>query len=53
MGQSVIEFLFERLVPSFQFRKMRLNGHVPCLLASDLGLTLKAYTRNYPNSTLV
>src|SRR5262249_36497160 len=27
MRQSVIEFLFERLMLPFQFRKMRLDGH--------------------------
>jgi hypothetical protein len=35
MGQSVVDFLFQCLVPSFEFRKMRLDRHVACLLASD------------------
>jgi hypothetical protein len=30
-----VNFLFERLVPFFEFRKMRFNRHVACLLATD------------------
>jgi hypothetical protein len=36
--------LFERLVPFFEFRKMRFNRHVACLLTSDLNLIGSSYT---------
>jgi hypothetical protein len=32
--QRFVDFLLERLVPFFEFRKMRFNRHVACLLAS-------------------
>jgi hypothetical protein len=35
VGERVVNFLFERLVPFFEFRKMRFNRHVACLLATD------------------
>jgi hypothetical protein len=38
MGERFVDFLFQRLVPFFEFRKMRFNRHVACLLASDLSL---------------
>jgi hypothetical protein len=38
VGQRFIKFGFERLVSFFEFRKMRFNRHVACLLASALSL---------------
>src|SRR5262245_50101214 len=35
MRQRFADFFVERLVTSFKFRKMRLNGHVASLLVSD------------------
>jgi hypothetical protein len=35
MRERVAEFFFERPVSPLEFRKMRLNGHVACLLMSD------------------
>jgi hypothetical protein len=32
MGQAVVDFLFECLVPFFEFRKVRLHRHTACLL---------------------
>ena len=32
MRHGFIDLLFERLVPLFEFRKMRLHGHMACLL---------------------
>ena len=32
MCERFVDLVFERPVPSFEFRKMRLNGHVACLL---------------------
>jgi len=32
MGQAFGNFIFERLMPFFQFRKMRLHRHAVCLL---------------------
>jgi hypothetical protein len=34
VGERLTDFLFESLVPSFELRKMRLDRHVPYLLAS-------------------
>ncbi len=33
VGERFVDFVFERLVPFFEFRKMRFNRHVGCLLA--------------------
>lgn len=44
VGESFVDFQFERLVPFFEFRKMRFNRHVACLLASDLSLIGSSYT---------
>ena len=44
VGERFVEFLFKRLVPFFEFRKMRFNRHVACLLASDLSLIGSSYT---------
>jgi hypothetical protein len=33
---GIIDFLFECLVPLFEFRKMRLHGHMACLLCQLL-----------------
>jgi hypothetical protein len=33
VNERVVDFLFERLVPFFEFRKMRFNRHVANLLA--------------------
>jgi hypothetical protein len=30
--KRVVDFFFERLMPPFKFRKVRLNGHVASLL---------------------
>jgi hypothetical protein len=38
VSERFIEFGFERLVPFFEFRNMRFNRHVACLLASALSL---------------
>jgi len=35
VDERVVDFLLERLVPFFEFRKMRYNRHVACLLATD------------------
>ena len=43
MGERVVDFLFQRLVPFFEFRKMRFNRHVGCLLAY-LSLFVSSYT---------
>jgi hypothetical protein len=43
MGERVVDFLFQRLVPFFEFRKMRFNRHVGCLLAY-LSLIGSSYT---------
>ncbi len=32
MGQAFVDFLLERLVPFFEFRKVRLHRHAACLL---------------------
>ncbi len=32
MGQAVCYFFFKRLVPFFEFRKVRLHRHAVCLL---------------------
>jgi hypothetical protein len=32
MRQRFADFFLKRPVPSFQFRKMRLDGHLACLL---------------------
>lgn len=53
MCQRLVEFIFESLVAFFEFRKMRLNGHVACLLASVGDLTQKVYTTFVESSTLV
>jgi len=44
VGERFVEFLFQRVVPFFEFRKMRFNRHVACLLASDLSLIGSSYT---------
>jgi hypothetical protein len=44
MGERVVNFLFERLMPFFEFRKMRFNRHVASLLASDCSLIGISYT---------
>jgi hypothetical protein len=37
VGERFVQFGFKRLVPFFEFRKMRFNRHVACLLASAYG----------------
>jgi hypothetical protein len=47
-----VYFIFQRLVPSLKFRKVRLNGHVAYLLLSDCCLTRAFYTSpNIRNDT--
>src|SRR4029077_1503196 len=43
MGLGFVDFLFQRLMPSFELRKVRLNGHARFLLMSDGCLTRKVY----------
>jgi hypothetical protein len=35
VGQRIADFLLERLMAPFKFRKVRFNRHVACLRASD------------------
>jgi hypothetical protein len=35
MGLGFVDFLFQRLMPFFELRKMRLNGHARFLLMSE------------------
>jgi hypothetical protein len=35
MCERFVDFVFQRPVLFFEFRKMRLNCHMACLLASD------------------
>jgi hypothetical protein len=35
VGEGFVDFVFKCLVPFLKFRKMRLDRHVACLLASD------------------
>lgn len=44
VGECFVDFLFQRLVPFLEFRKMRFNRHLGCLLASDLSLIGSSYT---------
>jgi hypothetical protein len=44
VGERFVDFVFQRLVSFFEFRKMRFNRHVGCLLALDLSLIGSSYT---------
>jgi len=43
MGQAFVKFVLKRLMPFFQFRKVRLHRHAVCLLnqwiSDDLSVT--------------
>jgi hypothetical protein len=43
VGERFVDLLFQRLVPFFEFRNMRFNRHVGCLLAY-LSLFVSSYT---------
>jgi hypothetical protein len=43
VGERFVDLVFQRLVPFFEFRKMRFNRHVGCLLAY-LSLIGSSYT---------
>jgi hypothetical protein len=43
VGERFVDLVFQRLVPFFEFRKMRFNRHVGCLLAY-LSLFVSSYT---------
>jgi hypothetical protein len=53
MGKCFVDFVFQRSVLLFQFRKMRLNCHVAFLLAQIGCLTRKLYTKPEGTATLV
>jgi hypothetical protein len=48
VSERLVDFLFERLVPLLEFRKMRFNRHVGCLLAY-LSLIGSSYTLTTEN----
>jgi hypothetical protein len=43
VGERFVDLVFQRLVPFFEFRKMRFNRHLGCLLAY-LSLFVSSYT---------
>ena len=45
MRERFVDFVFERPVPSFKFRKMGLHRHVAFLLGQIGCLTQKVYTK--------
>jgi hypothetical protein len=52
VGESFANFGFECLMPSFEFREMRFNRHVACLLARQiLGLIRSTYAS--PTSQII
>ena len=46
MCERFTDLVFQGLMAPFEFRKVRLNGHVACLLWSDWCLTRKVYTKH-------